>query len=434
MPITTDAGVPFVSGYDFYDHILKTYYRDGVAETVTDPNSLLKSVINNADKTRVSGKQIYFPIHIGRSQAYSAIDELGILPGADGQKYDNYTFFIRHMYFRVKVTGIMEDLAQDPGSYLRVWDTELSGAARDMQRQRQRVYWNDGSGRLCEAANTTASATQTVRLHSGVLNTGTCPTPATIHVKPGMRLALISDPTGSPGIVGVRTVLTVDSSTTITFDSTITPTAAGDCWVIASTVSGAALKDTGFKREPMGIAGIMSDDNPLHDQYFQGVDASAAANSWSRANILSNGGIPRNITSRLLDEAWEKPMEVAGVPPSKAFMSFKLRRTVADILKLDRRFNSEGGKMSYDGGHDGIYWNGTKFEADRDCWGGRIYLPYTPDLRLYTAAGPTWMSGDGNMRNRVPDQDAYEATMFMRETMGSDVRDQHTLLLDLIEV
>lgn len=434
MAISTDLGVPFIPGQDFYDHILKVFYRDGIAETVIYPNTLLKDVVNNADSTRVSGKQIYFPVHIEDTMAYSAIGELGTLPGADGQKYDNYTFFIRHMYSRVKVTGIMEDVAQGIGSYLRAWDTEVSGAARALQRQRQRVYWNDGSGRLCETTGATNSATHTVRLHSGILNVATCPMAPTFHVKPGMRLALVSNPLTAPALVGVRTVVSVSSSTEFVLNAPIAATAAGDAFVIASTLSATDLRDTCFMREPMGIGGIITDGNPLHDATFQGVDATLAANSWSRANIMHNSGVARAFSSTLMDEAMERALEIADAYPTKCYTSFKLRTAIANWLKLDRRFNSDGGATRLDGGHNAISWNGVEIKVDRDCPGGRIWLPHTPDLRLYTVAGPTWMSGDGSVRNRVTDQDAYEATIYLRETMGCDVRDKHTLVLDILEV
>lgn len=431
MAIGTDTGLQYAAGQDFFDYVLKRFYRDGVAETVINPNKLLAKIEANADETRVSGQDVVFPIHVGRAQAYGAIAPTGTLPGADHQKFAQYSFKVRHMYHRIKVDGASRDASEgDMGAWLRAWDTEIKGASVDLRRQRQRAYWNDGSGRLCEVASGVGPTTVIpVELHSGIDRKATCSTPATTHVKVGMKVAFVNDPSGSPTLVGVRTVNSVDSATQFTVDANIT-VSDGDAVCIASHAAASDLDDTTFLNEPMGIIGIVNDGNPLHDTYFQGVDATAAANTWNRANILDNGGVARAIDGDLLDEAYEKSIEIAEVEPNCIIGSFAMRRAVASAIKVDRRFNDT---MNFDGGHSGINWNSVPIERDRDAWDNRLLFIDKSDLRMYRMGGGVrWMDADGSMLARVTDQDAYEGTLYLRETMGSDVRDRHTYLLDLL--
>jgi hypothetical protein len=437
MAISDATGLQYKTSEDFFDHILRHDYKEVVAETVITPNYLLQNI--KATDRRTSGQDVVFPIHISRNQGYSAIKPYGALPDPGAQGYSQYAFKVRHMYQRCKFDGASKDASAGSAAWLAAVDSEIKGAARDLSRQRQRAMWNDGSGRLCEVASGSSGTTITCEHHAGVffkgVSSGMNMSPVK-HIRVGMRVAFVT-PNGTIGGAGThvatRTVTAVDQSAgTFTVNSSVS-VSDGDGVCLASNTTSTSVDDTTFQNEPMGILGIVYDGNPEHDSYFQGVDASSSTNDWHRANILSNAGTSRAITELLMDEAYQRTQEIAGVDPSCIIGDFAMLRAVGDFLKEDRRFvaGTDSGSKTYGGGHAGVSWNGTPIVADRDAWSNALFFVDKSDLTIDYMAKPGWMDMDGSMYSRVTDQDAYEATLYCRDTLSSDVRDHHTILTDL---
>ena len=111
--------------------------------------------------------------------------------------------------------------------------------------------------------------------------------------------------------------------------------------------------------------------------------------------------------------------------------SFGITRRYAQLLLADRRYV---GTTEYDGGYKALDYNGAPVIADRDCVNNRIYFLHEPDLRIYVLSDPQWMNKDGSIYHRLENKDAYQATLYCRETMGTDVRDKHVLLAAISEV
>ncbi len=432
MTIASSAGLQYQSGQDFFDYILRHDYKEVVADTVITPNYLLQNI--KATDRRTSGQDVVFPIHISRNQGYGAIKPYGTLPDPGTQGYSQYAFKVRHMYQRCKFDGASKDASAGSAAWLQAVDSEIKGAARDLSRQRQRAMWNDGSGRLCQVSSVSGSTVTCVH-HSGVffrnVSSGMNMSPVK-HIRPGMRVAFVTPGTGT--VTDSEVVASVDQAAG-TFTCVGAPASAltGDGVCISSTTSPGSSDDTTFKNEPMGILGIVYDDNPLHDTYFQGIDASDSANDWHRSNVLSNSGTSRAITEILMDEAYQRTQEVAGVDPNCIIGDFAMLRAIGDFLKEDRRFvaGTDSGSKTYGGGHSGVSWNGTPIVADRDAWSNALFFLDKTDLTIDYMAKPGWMDMDGSMYSRVTDQDAYEATLYCRDTLSSDVRDHHTILTDL---
>lgn len=434
---TTTGGVVYGTG-DFYTHVLNDLFLPGVADTVITPNTLLSRLPR--DKTRVEGKNVVFPIHTGRNRGISAIGADGTLPDPGSQEYNRYAFPVRFIYGRVKFDGItMDASASDVASWLRVIESEVKGMAKDMSRYRQRAFWNDGSGILCEINETsTNDATHTVRLNQDLPNAASTTEVPTKNIRVGMLCAVIDDPGGSPHVEDIATVSSF-TDTTITWDAFTGTVAPGDLVVHAAAEGATALKDTGFQREPMGVMGIVRDDNPNDGVTgFQGIDAAAAANSWHRATIIGSGA-PAAVTRAKFDQAYTKAIEIGDVEPTAIYTSFGVARAYANSIIGEVGSNGYTGARryvnvdSFDGGHEYLSHNNAPIIADRDCWKDKAYFLHEPDLRVYVLAEPKWMNMDGSIYHRLNDKDAYQATLLVRETLGSDVRDRQVLLDALLE-
>jgi hypothetical protein len=434
---SSTGGITYGSG-DFYTYILNDLFLPTMADTVIYPNALLKRLPR--DSTRVEGKNVVFPIHTDDSLGVAALGGDGLLPEAGTEAYLRYSFGVKHLYVRMKFDGITMDATRTQlASWLKVVESEAKGKANILARQRQRMYHNDGSGRYAEiaagggvGAAISAAASYNVVIPQDIESASTCTSTATRFLKLGQIVAIVSADGATirgTGIIDVITATTIEFSSVNAQTGNVT---AGD-YVVSASQSGVtvAAKDIGWRNEPMGLAGILQDSDlysgsgaPLD---FQGIDG---ANTWHRANVLSNGGVLRPLTLSLMDQAWTRSIEIGDAVPTVVWASFPLVRAYADLLIADRRFV---GTRTFDGGYDALDYNGVPLLADRDMYNNRLYMPDETDMRMYVMSDPTWMNFDGSIYHRLTDKDAYQATMYCRETMGVDTRDRHTIVTDIAE-
>ena len=440
----TDAGlgVEFVSGDAFFDFVLNDLFLPAVADTVITPNTLLERLPR--DRERVEGKNVVFPIHIGRNVGVNAIAAGGDLPDPGQQDYNQYSFPVRHVYGRVLFDGISADASRTQmASWLKAIESEVKGLGTDLARYKQRAYHLEGSGIIGETEAWTGAQTTIALDIPSVWPESTvaqCPElNAAKFIRVGQRVAFVAASAGggtSVGdlgdIVSITAVTRTLGSEDITWVGAETPADAGLLWwivQISNDDAGAVIGDSAYNVDPMGIAGIVDDGNPNNGN-LQNIDATVAANEWHRSTVLSNA-TDRPLTLALMDEAFTTAMETGDAAPTALFTSFGITRRYAALMIAFRRYV---GTTEYDGGYKALDYNGVPVIADRDCLNCRIYFLHEPDLRVYVLSDPQWMNKDGSIYHRLADKDAYQATLYCRETMGTDVRDKHVLLAAISEV
>lgn len=430
MPgIDSATGVQFSSSEDFYDHILNDMFLPSVADTVINPNTISRYV--ERDKTRVQGKNVVFPIHTGRNLGGNAVGPGGYLPDPGAQKYDGYSFPTRHLYQRILFDGItMDASSSDIASWLRVVESEVKGAAKDMARRRNRIFNGDGSGRLCQLAAAVSSSTtvSAVDLDGMAVDSDTIASTdfaPTKHLNVGQRVAFV---TSGGTVEDDGVIATIASATSFTVASAVT--ASDNSYVVEISREGStATADSGFQNEPMGLAGIFSDGNPSDGVTgFQGVDATAAGNEWHQANVLDNSGVARDLTEPLLQSALSTAIEVGEANVGALYSGFGMADTYSNLLLSDKRFVNT---TELKGGSTAISFSNIPWIVDRDCYTNRVLFMDFDNIRLYVLSDPKWMSYDGNRFSRLADKDGYQATLLCRETLGADVRDKCTILTDL---
>jgi hypothetical protein len=437
MAIAGSSGAQYLAGSSFYDEILRDDYQPVIAEAVINPNEILHLLGQNRNYTDVQGKNVVFPIHTDRNPAVGASAPGGKLPAnaqRQSQKYDQYAFPTRFNSGRMLFEGILRHASKsDVASWLRIFDSEATGLAMDMARLRQRQLHFDGSGHLAKLSLDPATGTTiTVELIDGIESKATCTTAATKHIKPDMLIGFVTQAAGG-------TLRDVGYVASITSDTVFEVTAAVDAAILVNdvvvtmnedTFPGATLNDSGFEREPMGLAGMFSDANPEDGVTgFQGVASSG--NDWNQANILDNSGVARPLTELLMQEAWDNAMEIGEANIDVMLGSFPIVRTYSDILVADKRYPST---TSLPGGYTAITFNDKPFIADRDAWNNRMYFMDLSNIENYVMADPQWIDEDGSILHRLPDNYKFQAAMFCQETFGCRVRHKNTLLTDLIEV
>lgn len=433
---TTTGGVSWGTG-DYYTEIMQDMFLPVMADTVIYPNARLKRLPTN--KTRIRGKGVVFPVHTDDANGVVAIGAGGTLPEPDTEKFDQYSFNVRHIYGRMKFDGITADANEGAiAAWLDIVMNEVQTKAKLMARQRQRMYVGDGSGILARV--TAGGGGTTLTLGVSPLLTGYATMTDTAPnrwFKVGQLIAAI-DP-GSMAVGGNPRGLYRVASKIGTTQITVTLLAgavSNSDYLVSLNVPGTAVgdavigKDVGLRIEPMGMRGIVSDANPLHDTYFQGIDRATYA--FNQAHVKSNGGVQRPITIELLDECVLHLVEQADSVPTVIFGDFKQIRKVSALILPERRFNTTGSTIDAELGVGDVSIHGVPFVADRDEYSNSLVFVDETDLKLYPMKELTWMDKDGSIYQRILDKDEYQATFYMRETMGCDTPDHHLLLTDLL--
>jgi hypothetical protein len=80
-----------------------------------------------------------------------------------------------------------------------------------------------------------------------------------------------------------------------------------------------------------------------------------------------------------------------------------------------------------------LEFDGKPIIVDRYHESNRMFFIDLEEIDLYQMADFQWMEKDGAVLSRVPDKDAYEATMFAYETLATYKRNGHTELADITE-
>lgn len=446
MAIDTSLGLQYgdTAASSYYTNILQDMFLPAMADAVIYPNTLLKRLPRSS--RHVEGKLVKYPVHYDDATGVSAIAASGLLPDPDTEKFAQYAFDIRHLYVRLKFDGISKDATNTRiASWLNVLMYESEAKAKVMARARQRIFHNDGSGRLAEYASSSgftvgqayaAAGVITPRINQGIESPATCTTSPMRWIKVGMILAFVAASGTAPTTGTIKAVAAVTAVTATTFTigtplSVSGVSAVGDYIVTASQViAGLTLQSTAYRKEFMGIAGILSDADPDDGTAggFQGIDSDTI--TWLRATVLANSAVLRPVTAALIDLGWTTAIEIGDSTPSVMVSSFPGVRAIAQALLVDRRFV---GTKTYDAGYEAITYNNVPIIADRDMYNNRLALLDETDLSMNVLADPQWMDMDGAVYSRLQEKDEYQATMFMREQLSSDMRKKHVLITDLQE-
>jgi hypothetical protein len=445
MAISTATGLDYsdTSASSYVTNILQDLYLPAVADAVIYPNMLIKRI--GRSSRRIEGKLVRFPVHYDDATGVSAIGAGGLLPDPDVERWAQYSFGVKHVYVRMKFDGVTKDATKTQmASWLDIIMYELQAKTKILQRARQRMIHNDGSGRLAETVSPTggayAATTYTVRINQGIESPATCTTTPTRWIKPNMIVAFIGVSGGPPSVGVIKAVAQV-SAVTATTITILTPlsisgvVALGDWIVTASQViAGLANRDTGFHNETMGIAGAVSDANPDSEtsatDAYQGITRTTTANTWHRATVQANAGVLRPNTLATMDLAWTTLIEIGDTTATALVSNFGQVRKYAELLLADRRFV---GQTEFDGGYKALAYNDVPLIADRDCYNNRIYFLDETDFMCNTMADPQWMKEDGAIWHRLEERDAYQGTLYMREQFSNDMSKKQLVITDLNE-
>lgn len=409
------------------DAILREDYKS-LWENLNNASFILAQVTNKKDS--VNGKIARHAIHTGRSGGIGARAEGDNLPTADQQRFASVPVPLRWNTGRIQLTvQLMQQATGEPGAFADAMEAEMDGIRNDAIRDVNRQVWGTSNGVIATCGTTTASTT--VQLAS------TTPASVLRHLYAGRRVDIgtVAAPTT---VASDRQITAVDlTNKTITISGANVTTSSSH--FVFNTSSGGASTNTGQpgdgQKELTGLQTIVANSGILHT-----VDPSST-NVW-RAQSYTNAGTNRVLSETMLDLAIMQNQIESGKVVDMLVSNVGVYVAAKSILSA---FQRNIDTLDFQGGFKGIRWSTPGVSgasgkdlgwfADFDCPSNRVYGINTSDGLVchQVQEGWQWLDDDGAILNRVPNQLAFEATLYTSMELACTQRNAHFVIGDLTE-
>lgn len=395
------------------DAALREDYLPPLREQLNNANVLDAIVSKNTQD--VEGRRAVLSLHVSRNSGVGSRAENGTLPTAGNQGYAEERVPVYYHYGRIQVSGpVIKAMKSDKGSFARAVDSEIKGVKEDSARNYNRQRWGTSNG-VVATAGTTSSSTTVVLLSPSAAQL------RQLAVGTVVDIGTVASPTS---VASARTITAVDTANgTVTIDGAAVSTTSGAAFLFISG-SGGAIGGAGQK-ELTGLQTIVDSTGTLFN-----VNPTTYP-VWASYED-SNSGTPRQLTDSLMEEALDNINIASGKDPDIIITTDGIRRSYANSLKSQKRFTNtidlKGGfkAIEVSAGREsiGLTW-------DRDAVAGQAFLLNTQHLTDYIEADWNFMDEDGAVLCRVPNTDAYEATLYRYSEQATDQRNTHGKITDL---
>lgn len=438
MAITTATGAKLRTGpTDFglgYDaaNVTRGNFLERIVPAIRDlTNSQthwLDAITKNSgvrEAATMEGAYMVIGLNTEGSQGHGWIGEMANLPDPDPQTYDRATFLPHHHYIRVLFSGPSRAASQSRRtSFVEVAAGEITGSARDAAVDTSRMLWGDGSGTYALVQSGTTGTTISVYNPYGFANGG----PGTQILRPRMRVLFLNASTKA--IEAVGTIASVNyTNNTITLGASVTVT-TNALIVRCSEPNTSDVASSGYLRTTFGLSAACSDTNP-EGRFFGQIDRNDARAEYWRSYVNSNNGISRQYNPMMLQQLQDGMYQHNQGNVVQFWTSFGIRRQHMASELASQRHNREGNLDS--GMHVSMDWNQRPIIPDRDCPRGHIFGVDFSCLSIATMGGDYHFINDGNVLSRVPNKDAYEATLARYSNLVCDAPSRLGVIKDLMD-
>ncbi|MFA5897986.1 MAG: phage major capsid protein [Hyphomicrobium sp.] len=442
--------------------LLKKFYSTEAAQKQFYNSLTLVKRVNQKRKGAIGvGGTVTGGLHTGRNPGVGSVGNGAATPANGKQAYTQYTASLKYHYMCGQFTGPdMVNSSKNPGAFADVFTANTTGAIDDGKADLNRQLFSDGSGILALAAGDQSSTVTAIYPYLWA--------DADKYLQTvGQRLEVyaltdFSTSNVSTASYVLNTAGTVHSnlySTTGGFGTTT----AGD---IIGKYGSLQLADatTITQYECMGLDGIVSDANLIggvgygYDLYnstavtnftgpegqaydytgpgsasnanlLQGVNASSAF--W-RSKVMGNGGVPRALTMKMVDDMIGHLKVSQGSKLSAIYLTWQTKNKLIDLIRQDRRYTGE--KMKIDGAIETDSYDGTALIVDNDCPRGRMYFVDESMLDFHVGKDFDFLKGNGNSYLwKITGYDGYEFTAAAYHQLAAKNRNRHGKIIDILE-
>jgi hypothetical protein len=389
--------------------MLKEFYPNDVVMDLVKQKAPFFFEFKKSKRISADGRRVIQPVHVSRNTGVSSLGSGGLLPTAGNQGYVDLTIPYKYVYGRVDIGGtVMKQTRTSQGAFDDVMDTEIEGAIKDGARDLSRQVMGDGTGTLCQISDTNASATHSLINGQGVADNDDIPGR---FLAPGQILVGITALTGA--FEFVRTVSSVSANMqTVVFTSTVTPSAANTVLVRAGSASAAALADSAYNNETIGLLGMV-DDGTYVSSYFGNTRASFPGLNAFRAD-LAQGNLSLDVMHRAfhaVDTVGDGKIQMLVANQITAREYYSLLQVMKRYVDTNALSPDGGLKRRSDNQGYAIEFNQVPLREDRDCPLGLLFGIDTDSFRRYSITEGEWADDDGRILLRNATTDSYEGRL-----------------------
>jgi hypothetical protein len=394
---------------------LKEVYQGRIREQLNDEIVALKRITRSGAgvTNEVGGKYVTFPIHTRRNSGIGSRFENEALPVPGQQGHAAARVGLKYAYGGVQLTGQAISLSDtDAKAFAKALDNEVEGLKNDLLKDMNRQIYGSGNGAIGVATGANTGAVVPVA-DARLFQIG-----MVVDTQTGTTI-------DNTGLV-VASVSLASGANTVTFTTTPgTALAAAD--IIVRRGSGIAAGGT---KELTGLAAIVSDTGTLYN-----IDPTTEP-EW-RASVNANGGTPRALSEALMIRMTDD-IRTKGGSTSLILQSLGVRRAYFNLLsQLRQTVNTQ----EFTGGFSGLAFTTDKGEipvvADTDAPLSTQWFINEDALTYYRDEDWHFLDKDGSMWKQVRDSngdyDAYYARMVQYHELGTDRRNSHGVIRDIIE-
>ena len=392
--------------------LLKEVYEGRIREQLNNEITTLKRIERSSAgvSNETGGKYVTFPVHTRRNAGLGARNEMEALPAAGQQGHASARIGLKHQYGGIQLTGQAIAMSStDPKAFAKALDNEIEGLKNDFKKDLNRQIYGSGNG-----------AIGTVKTNGTGVNTVAVTDARLFQIGAVVDVVTVSGPTVA---VSGRTVTAVDLTS-----GANTVTLSGATF---NVTAGQIITRTGSSfREITGLESIIASSGTLYN-----IDPSAEP-EWT-AEVSSNGGTARALSEGLMIQMADR-IRTRGGSTTVIFQSLGVRRSYFNLLSQTR---STVNQQDFKGGFTGLAFTTDNGEipvvADVDAPLGKQYFVNEDALTFYRDQEAHWLDRDGSMwkqvRDASGDYDAYYARLVEYHELGTDRRNTHGLISDIIE-
>lgn len=398
-----------------FDAVLKEVYGPRVEEQLNTKNPLAEWIDEN-DSSDWTGREVTYPIHVGRNQGVGASAEGDPLPAAGQQGHATVKISARYNYGRIELTGqVIKASLQNKGAFTRAMDSEIAGLVRDLANERERQNFSAGNGVLALInGNQTSTSNTTILVDSPY---GVSPTTnGARFLERGAFYAVIN--ASSKAVEG-----------TFTCGNTLSSTGG---YIIASAITaGVTFSDNAFIVRNKQVAGIVTDGSKnSYDKETMGllgiIDDGTYAGTLSNVNrttypifksyvIGSVGALSLDAIQRGIDAADEMGGGDFGAN-GVFFTGYDTRREYLKLLQADRRYSGadlsspDGGtrKAALKSGGE-ITYGDRPWKVSKKAPYGTLFGMLKGTVTRYINVRGEWADEDERILRNVAGYDKWEA-------------------------
>lgn len=387
---------------------LKEVYTGKIRRQLNEEITTLKRIerSSNGVTSETNGKYVTFPIHTRRNAGLGSRNEMDPLPVPGQQGYAAARLALKSAYGGFQITGqAIEQADTDPKAFARSIDEEIERLKVDVKKDMNRQVYGNGTGAI---STITAVVTST-----------TIPVADARLFQMGEVIDIITLP--STVAVANRTITAISVG-----GNTITISGAAVTTVVGQLIT----RQGSFSKEITGFAAIVDDTSVVYN-------INPAVEPEWKSEIDANGGTPRALSEQIMVQMADR-IRVRGGKTTVIFQSLGVRRAYWNLLSQLRTIVNE---QEFKGGFKGLAFTTDGGEipvvADVDAPLGKQWFMNEDALKLYRDREWNWLDRDGTMFKQVRDTngvyDAWYAHLVERHELGTDRRNTHGLISNIIE-